>query len=126
MLDDSGLTVKRAPPAPNPNGKDGYALPSFPEAMQERLVQQNREQTEQLNKKLQGDGREEKFAAPPGYDARMDHFTNFFDYVRHSKPVVEDAVFGLRAAGPALLTTRSYFVSRPFTWDPERMKVGKN
>ena len=53
--------------------------------------------------------------------ATEDHFRNFFDAVRTRRPVVEDAVFGLRAAGPALLANHSYFESRPIGWDAEKM-----
>ena len=62
------------------------------------------------------------FAAPSGYSDTFDHFRNFFDAVRTRKPVVEDAVFGYRAAGPAVLTNRSYFEERPIGWDPEKMR----
>jgi hypothetical protein len=37
--------------------------------------------------------------------------------------VVEDAVFGFRAAGPALLTNLSYFNRRSYDWDPEDVKI---
>jgi hypothetical protein len=43
--------------------------------------------------------------------------------VRSRQPVVEDAVFGLRAAGPAVLANVSYFEQRPVVWDPEKMKA---
>jgi len=35
--------------------------------------------------------------------------------------VVEDGVFGFRAAGPALLSNTSYFEQRVCRWDPESM-----
>ena len=44
--------------------------------------------------------------------------------VRSRKPVVEDPVFGLRAAGPALLSNVSYFEQRQCKWDPETMTAG--
>jgi hypothetical protein len=37
--------------------------------------------------------------------------------------VVEDSVFGFRAAGPALLSNMSYFDGRPYGWNPESMKI---
>ena len=37
--------------------------------------------------------------------------------------MVEDAVFGQRAAGPAVVCNLSYFEGRPFRWDPVGMKV---
>ena len=42
--------------------------------------------------------------------------------MRSRTPVVEDAVFGYRAAGPAVLTNTSYFEQAPVEWDPERMR----
>jgi hypothetical protein len=45
--------------------------------------------------------------------------------MRNNKKVLEDAVFGLRAAGPALLSNKSYFESTVVNWDPETMKLGK-
>jgi hypothetical protein len=35
--------------------------------------------------------------------------------------VIEDAVFGLRAAGPALLASSSCFENRPIGWDALKM-----
>jgi predicted dehydrogenase len=65
----------------------------------------------------------EKFVVPRGYDERVDHFANFFRSIREKKPVYEDATFGLRAAGPALLANTSYRENRLIEWDPAGMKV---
>jgi hypothetical protein len=64
-----------------------------------------------------------KYVVPKGYDERLDHFVNFFRSVREKKPVYEDAVFGLRAAAPALLCNESYRQNKIFGWDPVAMKV---
>ena len=45
----------------------------------------------------------------------------FYEAVRSRKRPVEDAVFGFRAAGPALLANVSYFERRICTWDADRM-----
>jgi predicted dehydrogenase len=63
------------------------------------------------------------FAPPDGYEPRLDHFRNFFAAVRSRKPVMEDALFGLRAAAPTLLCNQSYDAGRPVRWDPEAFKV---
>ncbi|MEQ9398516.1 MAG: Gfo/Idh/MocA family oxidoreductase [Longimicrobiales bacterium] len=55
--------------------------------------------------------------------AHFDHFMNFFNGVRTGAPVEEDAVFGLRAAAPALACNDSYFDDRIVRWDPVAMEV---
>jgi hypothetical protein len=37
---------------------------------------------------------------------------------------VEDAVFGFRAAAPAVLSNLSYFENRIVEWNPQTLKVG--
>jgi predicted dehydrogenase len=66
---------------------------------------------------------EEKFSMPPGYEEQTAHHEVFIDAVRNRKPVVEDAVFGLRAAGPALLANMSYFEKKMMEWDPVNMRI---
>jgi hypothetical protein len=61
------------------------------------------------------------YAPPPGYDAHREHHRNFYAAVRSRQPVVEDGVFGFRAAGPALLSNTSYYEQRVCRWDPESM-----
>ena len=46
-----------------------------------------------------------------------------YEAVRTRKPVIEDAVFGLRAAGPALLSNMSQNDKRFYEWDPANMRV---
>jgi predicted dehydrogenase len=65
----------------------------------------------------------EKYIAPDGYSDSYDHIKNFFNSVRTRKPVVEDAVFGFRAAGAALLSNLSYDRGQEINWDPNAMKI---
>jgi len=65
----------------------------------------------------------ETFTVPEGYDPRLDHFRNFFRSVRERTPVYEDAVFGFRAAAPALLCNDSYRQGKVIGWDPQTMTV---
>ncbi len=107
--------------ARNPRPKEpGYTIDTFPKAIQEQFLEEYRAKypgTPELRP-----GSEEVFAAPPGYYDGYDHFVKFFESVKSRKPVVEDAVFGFRAAAPALLTNDSYFEGHPIAWDPEAMK----
>ena len=57
------------------------------------------------------------------WGAHVDHFTNFFEGIRSGNPVVEDAVFGYRAAAPALLCNDSLFQERMLRWDPNTLST---
>jgi len=58
-----------------------------------------------------------------GIDAHLEHHKSFYRSIRDGRPSVEDASFGLRAAGPALLTNESLFQQKIMHWDPERMTL---
>ncbi len=66
---------------------------------------------------------EESFPLPKGYSEQVAHHQTFLHAVRTRMPVVEDAVFGLRAAGPALMSNVSYFEKRAVKWDPVAMRM---
>ncbi|GMV06634.1 MAG: dehydrogenase [Gemmatimonadota bacterium] len=67
---------------------------------------------------------ESVYVAERGYKgAHFDHFMNFFTSVREGTRPAEDAVFGLRAAAPALACNDSYFEEKVVRWDPEAMEV---
>ena len=55
--------------------------------------------------------------------AHYDHFYNFFNCIRNKKVSTEDALFGYRAAAPALLCNDSYFNDKAIKWDPVKLKV---
>jgi len=97
----------------------GQTADTFAKATEEAFLREYRAKypdTPQLRQ-----GHDEVYAPPPRYNSTEDHFRNFFDAVRTRRPVVEDAVFGLRAAGPALLANYSYFENRAIGWDAEKM-----
>lgn len=112
----SGVTMARQQRPADP----GLSIGTFPEAMQQQITEAHRAKyPEQATLRPR---EETVFSAPSGYSDTFDHFRNFFDAVRSRTPVVEDAVFGYRAAGPAVLTNTSYFEQRPIHWDPEKMR----
>ena len=120
----NGLTVHHSIIAKAPGIGGWDALGTYPKAMQETLVAQyNQKYTAEERKRPSKP--DINFTAPQGYNEHLDHITNFFDSVRSGKPVVEDAVFGFRAAAPALACNDSYFQKKIITWDPESMKVLK-
>jgi hypothetical protein len=51
------------------------------------------------------------------YDDLRPHLWNFFESVRSRKPVLQDAVFGHRAALGCHMANESYFRNQPVHWD---------
>ncbi len=122
VVTDNNLTVHHSLLSEAP-GFGGYdSVFTFPKQMQQDMqkaydakwttAQKTRPQKADVN-----------FKAPEGYSDHLDHFTNFFDSIRTNKPVVEDAVFGFRAAAPALSCNESYFTKKIINWDPVNMKL---
>ena len=66
------------------------------------------------------------FSAEKGYmGGPYDHFVNFFNAIKNNGKVAEDAIFGYRAAAPALLCNDSYNNDTAILWNPEKMQLVK-
>ena len=113
-----GVTITLKPLSKEP----GLSTNTFPKTMQDVIQKEYRAKYPENLKELNAT-REEVYVAPQGYSDQVDHLVNFLDAVRTRKPVVEDAVFGFRAAGPALATNLSYFEGRSLDWNPEEVKL---
>jgi predicted dehydrogenase len=66
---------------------------------------------------------ETEYKAPEGYSTDLAHHTNFYNGIREKAPIVEDALFGMRAAGPALASNKSVFEKKIIHWDPVKAVV---
>jgi predicted dehydrogenase len=113
------VTLNRVPREKEP----GYTIGTFTAETQKRFMEQYRQKyptTAPTGDSYLGS---EKFSAPKGYSDSYDHFHNFFASVRSRKPVVEDAAFGFRAAGAALLSNLSLEKGQVIHWDPNAMKL---
>ena len=65
-----------------------------------------------------------EYTAQQGYKgAHFDHFYNWATAIRNNGRVTEDALFGYRAAAPALLCNDSYFSNKIVEWDPVNLKL---
>ncbi len=65
-----------------------------------------------------------EYTAEQGYKgAHFDHFYNWSTAIRNKGSVVENALFGYRAAAPALLCNDSYFGNKIIQWDPQNLKL---
>jgi predicted dehydrogenase len=101
----------------------GLSIATFTEAMQTKLLEEYRKKYPLEHPGGPAQLREERYVAPLGYHDSYDHLKNFFEAVRSRQPVVEDAVFGYRAAGAALLSNLSLERRKVVRWDPEAMKL---
>ena len=113
------VTVTRTPIPTEP----GYTVSTFANAMQKQVIQQYREKYPVQHPSGPPPQEIQSFAAPVGYSDSYDHFHNFFNSVRSRQPVVEDATFGFRAAGAALLSNLSAERGSVVHWNPETMKI---
>ncbi|MBK9170422.1 MAG: Gfo/Idh/MocA family oxidoreductase [Bryobacterales bacterium] len=115
------VTVAKQPRQTEP----GYTINTFPKALQERFLAGYRAQypEQRPNADSMRPVSEDKYMPPRGYSDHQHHHQNFFAAVRSRKPVIEDAEFGFRAAGPALASNVSYFEKRQIAWDPVGIRV---
>lgn len=112
-----GVTLSRRRRPKDP----GHTADTFAKAMEDAYVAGHDAKYAGQQDELR-QGNDEIYLAPRDYSDSVAHFTTFFNAVRSRQPVVEDATFGLRAGGPAVLANHSYWENRPIGWDPERMK----
>jgi len=113
------LKISRNPRATEP----GYTIDTFPAAVQTEFLKGYRKQypvTHVTADSLRPD-KDDVYRPPEDFDTHQEHHRVFYEAVRARRPSVEDAVFGLRAAGPALLTNISYFEKRVCNWDAEKL-----
>jgi predicted dehydrogenase len=114
------VTVMRAPREKEP----GYTVSTFSNAMQKEYLEKYHQKYPTTAPEGSTYTAIEKFSAPKGYSDSVDHFRNFFSSVRTRKQPVEDATFGFRAAGAALLSNLSLDRGSVVKWNPETMKLG--
>jgi predicted dehydrogenase len=118
----NGVIVNKVPHEKGP----GMSVDSFTNGMQAQLrreyIEKNPADLRPLNNSLTGTT-VERYTAPRLYNDVVDHFRNFFSSMRTRQQPVEDATFGYRAAGAALLCLVSMDKGTAVQWDPEAMKL---
>lgn len=122
VIGNSNVKVKHRimPEAPGFGGWDSYS--TFDEATR-KAFEENYKKTYPREKRVAKKKEDIIYNAPPGYSDHLSHMKNFVSGIREGTPVIEDASFGLRAAGPALASNLSYFEKKIVNWDPVNMKV---
>jgi predicted dehydrogenase len=118
-IESDGITLSRVPREKEP----GVRVEPFSTAIQKRMLEiyhQKYPFEHPTGPALQGG---ERYVAPPGYSDHYEHVKNWIEAIRSRQPVVEDPVFGFRAAGAALLSNLSYASGQPARWDPDGMRL---
>ncbi len=115
----STVSVNRVPREKEP----GLQIGSFAEATQKAILEDYARKYPRTHPEGEPAAGYEKYVAPTGYNESYDHFKNFFHSVRTCQQPVEDAVFGYRAAGAALLSNLSMDRGAIVNWDPDAMKL---
>ncbi len=124
MTIEDGVTIAKHPRESEP----GYTIDTFTKAAQEQYLADyhakyppQRATADAIRPDVS-----DHYTPPDDYSDHYDHVQRFFTSVRTRKPLVEDPVFGFRAAAPALLSNVSYFEQRILQWDPETMTVAQS
>jgi predicted dehydrogenase len=116
----STLTLTRHPREAEP----GYTIGTFPKGVQDAFLKEYRAKYPErrpVADSMRPD-RQDVFSPPREHVPHLEHHRNFYAALRSRKPFFEDAVFGLRTAGPALLCNHSYFERRICGWDPVKLE----
>ncbi len=117
----SGFKSLQVVRTPRPEEFD-YTLESFTESMQKQLGDKWRASHPATTLRTSKPDGTQAFDFSD-QNAHLDHHRNFYESIRSGKPMIEDATFGLRTAGPALLTNQSYFGGRIEGWNPVALTV---
>ena len=101
----------------------GYSLISYTEENQKKIRAEYEDKYRDERSSNLNVG-ETTYNAPNDYKGgHYDHFYNFFQAIRGKNKIVEDATYGMRAAGAAILANESYYKGQPVNWDPKAMKL---
>jgi predicted dehydrogenase len=117
----NSLTLSRTPLAAKPEYGGYDSLSTFPKSVQDEFVRQYGLKYYDVPRSI-SEPSEIVYEPPRGYDDRDDHWANLIAAVRDGKTIVENATYGLKAAGPSLAANESYFTNRIVTWDHQTLE----
>lgn len=114
---DQGVRVTRREPANNPTFPNGAFAKALLDDMRKEYLAKYPRNTSPLREAPA----DMNFVTTRDYDMHYEHVKNFIQSVRSRQPLLQDPIFGFRAAAPALLSNVSYFEKRIAEWDPVNM-----
>ena len=113
------VVLKKTPKSPGYGGWDSFD--TFTKAQQKEYEKWYKAHYPDPAPVMIDPGKE--YHVPKNYSADYDHHVNFYKGIREGTPIVEDPLFGMRAAGPSLASNKSYFEKKIINWDPENARV---
>jgi len=113
----STLSLSKVPRESEP----GFTIDTFPKRVQEEFLKQYRAKYPLQAPNADAMRAMEDVRYTARTSAHQEHHRVFYEAIRAGRQSLEDAVFGLRAAGPALLANTSVYENRICRWDPEKM-----
>lgn len=120
MTSMSGLKLTKVPRESEP----GYTIETFPKDLRQKFLSEYHEKYPEQKPSADSLRANAEQVFTSRQNAHQEHHNVFYRAVRSRQKTTEDAVFGLRAAGPALLANTSLHESRICTWDPATMTAG--
>ena len=117
--DDVTVQINKTPKRPGYGGWDSFE--TFTAAQQKEYEKWYKSTYPDASPEMINPGT--TYRAPEKYDTNFDHHMNFYRGIREKAPIKEDALFGMRAAGPALACNKSLFEKKIVQWDPENARV---
>jgi predicted dehydrogenase len=116
------LSLRRTPFSNKPEYGSYDSLFTFPQSIQDEFVKEYGLEYYDVPPDIR-EPNEIVYRPPDGYDDRVDHWAKLIAAVRDGKPIVEDATYGMKAAGPSLAANESYFTNRIVNWDNQRLEM---
>ncbi len=113
------VVLNKTPKAPGYGGWDSFN--TFTLAQQKEYEKWYKAHYPMERPNMEQPGTE--FKAPEGYNTNLDHHLSFYAGIREHAAIFEDALFGMRACGPALAANKSYFEKKIINWDPEMARL---
>ncbi len=116
----SSLTISKR----TRDAEPGFTISTFPEKVQQQFLREYRRKYPRslATAETLAPEKQEQFVPPREHNAHTEHHRAFYAAIRNRKPAFEDAVFGMRAAAPALLCNVSYAEGKACLWDANQMK----
>lgn len=113
-----GLTLRRSPMASVPD----MSISNYSEEVQEEYIEYHKQKYPDPGPQVE-EPNELTYQVKNAVNGTALHHKTLFDAMRGEGEIVQDAIFGLRAAAPALAANESYFQDKPIHWDPVNMQI---